>query len=362
MAEYNIPNAEETAEPTKRRGGRKSAAQKAAEAEAAAMKAAETGDAGNTPVPADAAQEGAEPKKRGGRKPKETTPPPPPKPESAVRRAAWSDANITRQNPDVIKHFMYVECELLDEALGMMPNREDLMDKFLASQAPDAPTRAEEIEAAGAEAVSEDQMTIWPKSLFQWKTEDGIPRCLFDKTFSGNMTPEDLQALDEGEVASIQFPFVYDYQIRGMFKDSCGLLSRAKNNESAELKAFKKIIDGNIFVWPRHIALQVPDSYIDINGNTMSTYDQNGRLRTKQRAIRTNGPQGERNAIAKSEKIPAGTKFFFRIGYTNPTYRKAIEEWLDYGMVRGLGQWRNSGIGIFRWREVDENFQPFPEA
>jgi hypothetical protein len=26
-----------------------------------------------------------------------------------------------------------------------------------------------------------------------------------------------------------------------------------------------------------------------------------------------------------------------------------VREWLDYGKLRGLGQWRNSGKGRFSW-------------
>lgn len=30
----------------------------------------------------------------------------------------------------------------------------------------------------------------------------------------------------------------------------------------------------------------------------------------------------------------------------------AVREWLDYGALRGFGQWRNSGKGRFTWEEV----------
>ena len=33
--------------------------------------------------------------------------------------------------------------------------------------------------------------------------------------------------------------------------------------------------------------------------------------------------------------------------------KKAVLEWLDYGKLRGLGQWRNSGKGRFEY-EVEE--------
>jgi hypothetical protein len=30
-----------------------------------------------------------------------------------------------------------------------------------------------------------------------------------------------------------------------------------------------------------------------------------------------------------------------------------VEEWLNYGVWRGLGQWRNSGKGKYVWQELD---------
>ncbi len=31
---------------------------------------------------------------------------------------------------------------------------------------------------------------------------------------------------------------------------------------------------------------------------------------------------------------------------------ETVREWLDYGRLRGLFQWRNSGKGRFEWEEV----------
>ena len=56
-------------------------------------------------------------------------------------------------------------------------------------------------------------------------------------------------------------PILYDYQVKGFFKDACGMLGRIGGktetgkkravNESGKLTAYKKIIDGLIFVSPR---------------------------------------------------------------------------------------------------------------
>lgn len=38
----------------------------------------------------------------------------------------------------------------------------------------------------------------------------------------------------------------------------------------------------------------------------------------------------------------------------NPKDAETVREWLDYGALRGLFQWRNSGKGRFEWEEVDK--------
>ena len=36
----------------------------------------------------------------------------------------------------------------------------------------------------------------------------------------------------------------------------------------------------------------------------------------------------------------------------NPDLEDVVREWLDYGALRGIGQWRNSGMGRIKWEEV----------
>lgn len=35
------------------------------------------------------------------------------------------------------------------------------------------------------------------------------------------------------------------------------------------------------------------------------------------------------------------------------SHEKAVREWLDYGVLRGIGQWRNSGKGRFTYEVLD---------
>jgi len=191
---------------------------------------------------------------------------------------------------------MKVKITLEEEMLGSSPSNPDIHDRYIASLAPDALKRSEEVAAMGVESVVEDGMTIFPK-------QDGKP-------------------------------FIWDYQIKGFFKDSCGSLRKVTGSESEKIKAFKKEIDGLIFVKERRIPIVFT-----------------GKMAECQRPLRAETPQGPRVAIASSETVPAGSTIEFTIQMMRD-YRKVVTEWLDYGALRGLGQWRNSGKGRFTWEEI----------
>ena len=73
-----------------------------------------------------------------------------------------------------------------------------------------------------------------------------------------------------------------------------------------------------------------------------------------QRPLRAQTAQGERVALAFSDEAPAGTFVEFEIENLGGAQEGAIVEWLDYGKLRGIGQWRNSGKGRFEWEEIKE--------
>lgn len=188
-----------------------------------------------------------------------------------------------------------------EEVLGTSSNNPDIHDEFIASKAPDAPSRAEEVEALGVDEVVEKSMTVFPK------LEDGTP-------------------------------FVWDYQIKGFFKDTCGVLRKVTGSLSSKIKAYKKEIDGLVFVKERKIPFQ---NY--------------GKIGECQRPLRGQTAQGERIALAHSETVPADSYIDLTIVCLKDDMMKAVKEWLDYGKFRGLGQWRNSGKGRFEWQEINES-------
>lgn len=191
-----------------------------------------------------------------------------------------------------------VKLTFTEEVLGTASNNPEIHDEFIASKAPDAPSRAEEVEALGVDEVIEKDKTVFPK------LEDGTP-------------------------------FVWDYQIRGFFKDTCSALRKVTGTKSSKIKAFKKEIDGLVFVKERKIP-----------------FKNYGKLGNCQRPLRGQTAQGERIALANSETVEAGSYIECTIVCLKDDLIGAVKEWLDYGVFRGLGQWRNSGKGRFEWEEI----------
>ena len=190
-----------------------------------------------------------------------------------------------------------------EKILGTAPANEDVYTDFIASKAPDGKSIEDEIEALGVDGAAQKGMTI------------------FSKDADGN-------------------PILWDYQIKGFFKDACSMLARVgkagKPNESSKLKAYKKVIDGLIFPQPRQIVLHSPSG-----------------IGVCQRPLRAQTPQGERVALAMSEELPAGTWCDVDIVLLQEDLFPAVVEWLDYGALRGIGQWRNSGCGRFTYDVID---------
>lgn len=194
-----------------------------------------------------------------------------------------------------------VRLTLTEEALGMMPTSKEVHEEFIASKAPDAPSIEEEVEAIGVEEVVEKQKTVFPR-------------------------------MDDGTL------FFWDYQLRGMVKDAIGMLRKVTNTACSKVTSYKKAVDGLIFVKERKIPIHL-----------------DGDIGDCQRPLRASGPQGDRVALANSETVPAGSWIEFTFEILQDSLEKAVRECLDYGIRRGLAQWRNSGKGRYVWEELDDD-------
>ena len=203
---------------------------------------------------------------------------------------------------------MYVKIYFTEGVLATRPNDEKIMTRFIADKAPNAKTRDEEIAAKGPEEIVERETTIYPR------TKMGKPH-------------------------------FWDYQWKGYFKEKASFIRKNTTDDtgkkkplSAGVKAFKKEIDGNTFVYPRKIVINTDES-IYIN----------------QRPLRAGTPQGEIVALNSSEEIKARATCEFQVECMIDNYTDLVREWLDYGIRHGTGQWRNSGEGRFLWAELDED-------
>ena len=193
-----------------------------------------------------------------------------------------------------------VRLTFTDEILGTSSGNPELHREFIASKAPDAQKMEDEVAALGVDAVEEKSMTVFPR--------------LADGT-----------------------PFLYDYQIRGFFKEICGAMKAISGTKSSKIKAHKKKIDNTIFVEPREIPL-------DLHGMKMANC---------QRPLRASTAQGERIALANSEVCPEGPSCEFEVLCMVDEDAAMLLEWLEYGKYKGIGQWRNSGKGRFTFEVID---------
>ena len=209
-----------------------------------------------------------------------------------------------------------VHIKFIEGTLGTASNDKEIYSKFIASKAPDASTIEDEVASVGIDETIEKGTTVFSK-------------------------------FDDGT------PFIWDYQIKGFFKDTCKMLSKLTKkdpvtgkkgkavNESSKISAYKTVIDGLIFPQPRKIPFK---------------YD--GQIDICQRPLRAQTAQGERIALASSEEIHAGAELYFKVLCMDDDLDKAVIEWLEYGYHRGLSQWRNSGKGRFVYEILDDDGKP----
>ena len=71
-----------------------------------------------------------------------------------------------------------------------------------------------------------------------------------------------------------------------------------------------------------------------------------------QRPLRASTPQGERISLASSESIPEGSEIEFTVKCFIDEDTELVKEWLDYGIFKGISQWRNSGKGRFTYEII----------
>lgn len=203
---------------------------------------------------------------------------------------------------------MKIRITLNEQMLGTSCANKEVHKEFIASKSADAAKSAEELEALPAETLENKAKTVFPR-------------------------------LEDGK------PFMYDYQIRGMLKEAlgiqCDLLKEGEvkvGKTKLSKYSHKKIVDNFVFVSPRKIRLSN-----DVGEDCV-------------RPLRAETMRGERVSLATSETVPAGTTMEFTITLLagDAKFEQLIRDCLDYGALKGLGQWRNSGCGRFSWEDISD--------
>lgn len=164
---------------------------------------------------------------------------------------------------------------------------------------------------------------------------------------------EELASLPEGDKGVTGFhrdeqgnPIVYDYTWKGYFKEAVSHLRTIPTTESKGLTSYKKKIDGLLFVYPRRIPLIL-----------------SGPITLNQRPLRAETMQGPRITLACSEQVPAGTRVTFELVSLSDSIlsEELLREWMDYGAIKGFGQWRNASWGRLEYtmtRTTTPEFAP----
>lgn len=197
---------------------------------------------------------------------------------------------------------MKIKITLVEEMLGTCCQNKEVHEEFIASKSKDAEKMKEELEALPADELMSKALTVFPRDA------DGMP-------------------------------ILFDYQFKGFIKDAVGLLLEISDGTISVGKTkvtkwtFKRIVDNYVFVSPRKIRLAPV-----------------GEVCT--RPLRADTMKGERVSLSSSETIPAGTSFELEIKTLTPALDDLMLKCLDYGALKGVGQWRNSGKGRFTWEKV----------
>ena len=204
---------------------------------------------------------------------------------------------------------------LTEEILGSSPSDPEVAAQYTAGNSGNIDKTAEEV------AAIEKAVEVIKENGTEIDEEDPISKgiTVFPRDEDGN-------------------PFLWDYQIKGFFKNAAKLCYQKGGDY--KLTAYKGKIDNGLHIFPRKIPVHIPE------GKEMGIC---------QRPLMAETMKGPRTAIAVSETIPEGTWFDIEVECDTKDMDKYVECWLDVGSRIGLGQWRNSGKGRFEWEPIEED-------
>lgn len=243
---------------------------------------------------------------------------------------------MTNREPHWARHVTWyrVTIQFLEPLLAMTPAEAAVYEQWI---------RPAQTERAAREAAGGGVGRFGP-TLAAAQDEEAavyVPRAWTDPKAARARAKTDAEAaVDEDHVADehpqqmtlfpsdAHGPFLWDYQVRGHLKE-VGNIAKTDfgiPNMRAKLAA-------GLVVRPRRI------------------YLHGQRTEPVVRPLRAQTPQGLQTAIAASEGMMAGATATFYLGRLPIMDAKITEdvlrELLDWGEIRGFGQWRTGGWGIY---------------
>lgn len=185
-----------------------------------------------------------------------------------------------------------------ENLLGSLPADEAVLTRFVSSKAPAPWLEAEEGDVL-PEYTQDRGLTVFPQD------ENGL--------------------------------FLWNYQFKGFLKEAGNILK-----EQLKIKNLRSKIDNYVFVHPRRLYLQ---------RNGVNILEPDGVL---ERPLRGQTAKGPRVSLVGSEivNVPVTLDATIEVLRGEVTI-KTIKAILDYGKLKGLGQWRNGGFGTFTWSELE---------
>ena len=218
----------------------------------------------------------------------------------------------------------HVKMWFVQPLLGSAPSDPDLYKRFIASNAPDAPTREEELLTNTVEDVAAKGVNVFLR-----------------RTATGK-------------------PCVGQHTIKGYFKESMTASRRQEGSVSEKVSGHKTKITGNIVISPTFINLQLPAEYVKtmtdeefrkdgFGGAAVVQIPTEGSRFTKHlfqtldRPLQADTAKGKITSIASSEMAPAGTAIEYDMKIEMKDLSNSIIDIIKRGIDHGTGQWRGSG-------------------
>lgn len=232
-----------------------------------------------------------------------------------------------------------VKMWFIQPLLGSSPGDPDIYKKFIASKAPDAPTREEELQTNTVENVAAKGTNVYLR-----------------RSVTGS-------------------PCVSAHTVKGYFKETVTATKRQKGG--IDITNHKTKITGNTVIEPPFINLNIPEELIKdcteekfkkegFGHYAAVRFPREGRfqkwmLPTCDRPLQAETPQGKITSIASSEIAPAGTSIEYVLKVDqmkkDPIDISILRAILR-GQEHGTGQWRGSeiyGRFVAEIRDMDNN-------